>query len=168
MEFYTGSAAVINCGIGSCTTFRYLTEYWDDYVLKLKPSLVILEPHTINDWLSGNSPHIYGQNLQEMVSRLKRQNCRLVMLTVSPIMGPQAEPFNSTPYDEYVQQSRRTAQSLGIPLCDANDKMAKMIKGLSEEEAFNLLFRDNWHVNELGHKIYADTILETLINMKLI
>ncbi len=168
MELYFGEVAVINCGIGSCPTFRYLTEYWNDYVVSLKPSLVIMEPHTINDWLAGDTPSVYGQRLKEMIDRLRDMNCGVVMMTVAPIAGPQDVPFNKTPYSEYVEESRKAAEICNVPLSDANAVMNRQMEGLTEDEAFKLLFNDNWHVNAYGHSIYANEVYKTLIDMKYI
>ena len=168
IELYSGKVAVINCGIGSCPTFRYLTEYWNDYVVSLKPSLVILEPHTINDWLAADPPSVYGQRLKEMIDRLRDMNCGVVMMTVSPIAGPQDVPFNKILYSDYVEESRKVAKICNVPVCDANAVMNSQIKGLTEDEAFKLLFNDNWHVNAYGHSIYAREVFQTLVEMKYI
>lgn len=168
IEQYFGTTAVLNCGVGSSPTFRYLSEYWNDYVVSLKPSLCIMEPHTINDWLAGDPPNVYGQHLKEMIDRLRAINCGVVMMTVAPIAGPQDVPFNKTPYSDYVEESRRIAKICGVPQSDANAVMNSRIQGLSEDEAFKLLFCDNWHVNAYGHGIYANEAYRTLIDMKYI
>jgi len=103
-----------------------------------------------------------------MIDRLRAINCGVVMMTVAPIAGPQDVPFNKTPYSDYVEESRRIAKICGVPQSDANAVMNSRIQGLSEDEAFKLLFCDNWHVNAYGHGIYANEAYRTLIDMKYI
>jgi hypothetical protein len=95
-------------------------------------------------------------------------NCGVVMMTVAPIAGPQDVPFNKTPYSEYVEESRKAAEICNVPLSDANAVMNRQMEGLTEDEAFKLLFNDNWHVNAYGHSIYANEVYKTLIDMKYI
>ncbi|NLM77371.1 MAG: hypothetical protein GX173_04685 [Ruminococcaceae bacterium] len=165
LETYTGVAALLNCGIGRCPTGRFLEEYWEDYVARLQPSLVIMEPHTINDWLTGDPPQVYRAHLIEMIERLQAMSCAVILLTVAPIAGPQAMPFNKISYDAYMEESRKAARICSVPLCDANALMCRQIAGMSEEQARRHLFHDNWHVNELGHRIYADAAKATMIDL---
>lgn len=168
IETYSGQTAVLNSGIGSCPTFRFLSEYWDNYVQALHPSLVVLEPHTINDWLAGDPLPVYHRRLKNMVEKLMASGCDVIMLTVSPIMGSQDIPFNAVAYPSYVEESRRVAAECGIFLCDANALMERRLKGLANEEAFSLLFHDNWHVNALGHRIYAEALFNMITQNHLI
>ncbi len=168
IELYSGDAAVVNCGIGSCPTFKFYTDYWDTYVTELRPSVVVLEPHTINDWLAGDPPSVHNKRLKSMVEKLRAADCDVVMLTVSPILGSQDIPFNKVAYNLYVEEGRRVANECGISICDANAVMTRRMEGLTEDESRSLLFNDNWHVNELGHRIYAESAYDTLVQNNLI
>lgn len=168
IETYAGPAAVLNSGIGSCPTFRFLSDYWENYVQALRPSVVVLEAHTINDWLAGDPLPVYRKRLKNMVETLRASGCEVVMLTVSPILGAQDLPFNPIAYPLYVEESRRVAAECGVALCDANTLMEHRLNGLSQEEARALLFHDNWHVNALGHRIYAEALFDCLVENHLI
>ncbi len=162
VETYRGRYAVVNCGIGSCPVEKFVSGYFDDYAAVFRPAVTVLEAHTINDWLFKDPPERYRARLISAIEAFLSLGSRVLLLTVSPILGAQAMPFNPVPYSEYVEQSRAAAAETGVPLCDANALMGKLISGLDEEEAFALLYKDNWHVNALGHKIYAGAICTSL------
>jgi len=161
-EAYCGRAAVVNSGIGSCPAERFFSEFYEDYVAALRPDTVIMEAHTINDWLLGDPPETYRARLVNAISRLSRQGIRVILVTVSPILGEQALPFNRFPYESFIRQSRLAAAQTDTPLCDANALMKKLVSGLDSSGAAELLFADNWHVNALGHRIYAESIYRAL------
>ena len=162
LEWYAGNTAVINCGIGSCCTSLYRERYWTDYVEALRPSLVVMEAHTINDWLQADGPDAHQSRLEEMIRSLKEMGSRVILLTVSPILGPQVTAGHPAPYTAYVEASRRAAAATGIPLCDANALMTACLEGMEEEQAAAFLFADCWHVNERGHRLYAEAILQAI------
>lgn len=161
-EWYGGSLAVVNSGVGSSSTARYIDCFWEDYVEALSPSLVIMEAHTINDWILADGPENYQKRLEKMIKRVKRLGSHVVLLTVSPIIGAQTRPYADTPYNDYVEASRRAAVKMQIPLCDANAIMSDCIFGMPEKRAAEFLFWDEWHVNDRGHRLYAQMIFQTL------
>lgn len=161
-EWYGGSQAVINNGVGSSSTARYVECFWKDYVEELSPSLVIMEAHTINDWLLADGPENYQKRLENMIERVQQLGSRVVLVTVSPIIGEQTRPNVDIPYSDYVEASRRAAAKMRIPLCDANAIMSACISNMSEDRAAELLFWDQWHVNDRGHQLYAQMIFQTL------
>jgi len=162
IEAYRGEYAVINSGIGSCPTFRYMEEYWADYVEDYRPAIVLIEAHTINDWLAGGSPVEYEQNLVRYIKKIKKLNAIPVLLTVSPVMGSQNAPYNKFSYGEFIDASRRAAQSEGIDIADANHEMKQHLNKLTESEQERLMFSDNWHVNDFGHSIYAQCAIKKI------
>lgn len=162
VEMYRGPFAVVNSGIGSCPSGRFLDVYWSERVSALKPFAAIVEPHSINDWVNKQTPQQTEQTLNAMIDRFSAEACRTLMLTVSPILGPQSLPLNENHYVEFVEASRRVARQRGIPLCDANAAMLQRMQGLSCDEQRALLFDDDWHVNNLGHQIYAQTAWDGL------
>jgi lysophospholipase L1-like esterase len=162
IETYKGEYAVINSGIGSCSTLRYIEEYWNDYVECYHPSLVLMEAHTINDWLTKCPPDEYEKNLVRFIRKIKQINAIPVLMTVSPILGNQSAPFNDYPYDEFIKASRRAAQSENINIADANLEIRRQLYGLSQERQFQLMFSDNWHINDLGHELYAQCAIKKI------
>lgn len=158
LEGYGGPVAVVNAGIGSCPVGRYLDEYWNDYVQALQPTLTVIEPHTINDWLTGDSPAVYEDRLCTLIERLRSLGSAAVLLTVSPICGDQVRPGSTEDYDAYVEASRRAAARRAIPVADAHREMAARLVGMDAPQAFAYLYHDNWHVNDRGHALYAQTV----------
>lgn len=167
-EWHRGPFAVINSGIGSCPVSRYMETYWADYVEALHPSLIIMEAHTINDWLLGEGPQVYQKRLEQMIGRAKATGSQVLLLTVSPILGVQFAAGSDEPYEAYVEASRRAAENGSVLLCDANAQMNLQLKGLTEEAAAACLFADPWHVNDRGHQIYAEMIYNALLQGKYI
>lgn len=161
MEFCSGEYAVINSGIGSCTTKRYLEECFDYSVAAFNPDIIIAEAHTINDWIHHTSAE-YKDNLERLLDAFIKTGGTVIMTTVSPILGEQKRTENSDDYQKYIDISIETAMSKGIIVADTNKVMSEKLQGLSEEEKFSLMYSDKWHVNDLGHKIYADAIISEL------
>lgn len=163
IECYQGAYAVINSGIGSCPTERFMAEYWDDYVVAYHPSFVIMEPHTINDWLTGAPAEVYLQRVRKMISSFKAMNTAPILLTVSPVMGAQSQPYGAADYTAYIKASIAAAKECNIPIADSHAVMIEKLNGLTAEQQYSLLFHDNWHVNDLGHQIYAQTAFDALL-----
>ncbi|MBO5274018.1 MAG: SGNH/GDSL hydrolase family protein [Clostridia bacterium] len=159
---FSGSYAVIRQGVGSCHCLRFAEDYYGDCVTPFTPHILIAEAHTINDWLTGCTPEVYGEHLSRLLGRMKQDCAHLHLLTVSPVAGSQDAPYNSTPYNRFIEASRKTAAAMVIPMIDANAAMESALAGLSKEERFARLFADNWHVNDFGHKIYADEIMKMI------
>lgn len=163
IEAYSGEYAVINSGIGSCTTSRFLNEYWDDYVKLYQPHIVIMEAHTINDWLEGSLPEVYIQRLIKMIEKFKALGATPVLMTVSPIMGAQSKPYNNIDYSKYITASISAATQCGTSIADANKIMYQNMNGYTQEQKRAFLFNDDWHVNDAGHQIYAEAAFEKII-----
>ncbi len=165
VEAYSGRFAVINSGIGSCPSYRFRDEYFEDYVANVKPDIVLAEAHTINDWIVGDSPKTYGDRLEKLLKKFQTLGGETALMTVSPILCEQSLDGGAD-YSEYVDVSREVAERLGIPLCDANRIMRTCISGMSEDEASAWMFSDRWHPNERGHAIYAELLYEFLHQKK--
>ncbi len=162
VESYAGSCAVVNGGVGSSAVKSFCERHWQERVAAVQPDVVLMEAHTINDWLTGESPEEYRLHLEEAIGRFQALSSRVVLMTVSPIAGAQQLPGLSAKYDEFVEASRRAAEDSGVLLCDANRMMRLMLEDMTEEQAEQYLFADVWHVNDRGHAIYAQMLYETL------
>lgn len=160
VEAYSGEYAVVNCGIGSCPSERYLRQYVDERIVPLMPSAVVLEPFTINDWLSGAAPETITENLRKLISRFSDMGAEVFYLTVSPILGPEE---NLTQYQRYIEAGYKAIENLPVHLCDANAVMNKEISGFTEDQKRHHLFHDDWHPNNYGHRLYAETVLAQLL-----
>lgn len=161
-EEYFGSHAVINCGLGSCPTFRFTNDFAGDYLDAINPDFAVIEPCTINDWLSGETPEQYLDSLRIMIDRIVSV-CRdgALMTTVSPIMGDQTAKDGSHQYDEYIAASRAAAGKCGVPVADSYAAMKSVMAKMTADEQFAFLFADRWHPNDRGHAIYADEIINS-------
>jgi hypothetical protein len=147
-ELYSGGYAVINSGVGSCTTTRFIEQFYESYVKRFDPFIIVAEAHTINDWLNRVTPSDVNANLRHILCGCPK--AKAVLLTVSPIGGDTALPWNDIDYREYVTESRCAAKEAGVPIADAN-----ILIGTDK-------FTDMWHVNEEGHRIYFETIIRAL------
>ena len=164
LELYSGEYAVINSGIGSCPTERYMANYWEKYVTALKPYLMLIEGHTINDWLTRQPPEKYAENLDRYFTMAEQASVKApIFLSVAPILGTQSEPCSPYEYCKLIEQSKAVAQKHGFEIADANAVMNERISGMSESEAFNLLFSDNWHLNVPGNLLYAEIALPYIL-----
>ena len=122
-----------------------------------RPDLVVVEPCSINDWIEGLGPDESRRRTCETFARISALGARALLLTVSPIAGEQIR--NGFNYGDYIAASREAASACGVPIADANAKMTKLLAGLNPSEARKLLYSDDWHVNALGHRLYAEEII---------
>jgi len=156
IEGYSGPYAVINAGVGSTTVGRFAERFFTPYVEAYEPDLVIMEAHSINDWLSGPEPGVYLENLVSMIKRIRELGAQVILLTVSPILGNQIA--NGRNYSLYIEASREAARKTGVPIADANLMMAGRLRELSEQGQREL-YPDDWHVGDSGHLLYFETLL---------
>ncbi len=147
-EYYSGGYAVINAGVGSCTTRRYLEQFYRDYVELFEPCCIVAEAHSINDWLNHIPLDEVKTNLVKILTGCG--NAHPVLVTVQPIAGETAQPFSDIDYEEYITVSRETALENGFTLVDANRAIG------------HAHFSDNWHPDEEGHAIYFREIMKVL------
>lgn len=164
-ELYEGDAAVVNAGVGSCGSERYGSEFWPRFVEPCGPDILVIQAPTINDWLTGCTPRACRGKLRELIQKGKAAGARPILVTAAPILGPQALPFNSEPYDRFVEASRLAAAEEGVRVADANAAMNNLLETLPPEVWGSRLFADNWHVNALGHRLYAEAVLPVLKNL---
>ena len=159
IEEYFGEYAIVNCGVGSCPTFRYTDEQWNRLVEPLNASIFLIEPCTINDWLASTTTDEYYANTLRLLDMAKNSGITL-MMTVSPILGEQVNMSSDAKcnYSEYIEKSVEAARDLDIPVIDTNRAISEKISGMSDVESLKYMFTDIWHPNGLGHRIYAETV----------
>lgn len=164
---YPGVYRIVNSGIGSCPARRYVTEYWEEWVAAHKPEIIVIQPHTINDWLTREGAARYKKDLDAYVRKACQTAHKVLLTTVSPILGEQKRSGRSDgyclfdscsdSYADYVSVIPQVAVARRVPLAD--------VYPLLGDPAY---FADNWHVNNAGHKIYAETVWKQLLNHKYI
>ena len=157
-----GEYIVINNGVGYCPSSRYREECFDYCIADMKPDIVIMEGHTINDWLALESPQAHYDSLKALVEQTQELGAKVLFCTVSPIAGnPLSQKFGLH-YQDYMDISKKIGELPGVHYVDANAVFEKAMEGMDEKERFDYMHVDNWHVNARGHKIYADTITAKL------
>lgn len=153
-EYYSGDYAVINAGVGSCTTRRYLEQFYDSYVKLFDPCCIVAEAHSINDWLNHIPLDEVKTNLAKILTGCP--DAYPVLMTVQPVDGPTALPFSKIDYEEYIRVSREAAAENGFCLVDGNRAIG------------HAHFSDNWHPDEEGHAIYFRAIMKALEDGKIL
>jgi hypothetical protein len=161
IELYSGETAVINSGVGSCTTRRFLDEYWESHVTQYSPQVVLIEGHSINDWLHNVKICGYIENLKTLFARTREIGAIPILLTVSPILGNQLSD-SGVEYGEYIEASKAAAVQSDVMIADANLLIENVYERLSHDTRHMEMFMDVWHVSNLGHYNYFQAISKTL------
>lgn len=164
VELYTGTYALVNCGIGSCPVGRYTDEYFSRYVEPLSPYAILFEGCTINDWLLTPSATRYAADLRRMLVAQRDLTPRVLWHTVTPVGGSQVSG-HGTVYGEYVNAERSVAGEAGVTLVDCNAAMTNILSALPEEERAPYFYHDPWHPNGEGHRLYAEAIFPHLMGL---
>lgn len=163
VETYSGEYAVVNCGVGSCPVSRFLPVYAPTYVDALKPNIVLAQGHTINDWLTPETPDEYADALRGYLTHEQNLGARTVMLAVEPILGRQNSSCGAA-FSEYIAASLRAAADSHTPIADAYGEMLSRAS-LPDGSLDPAWFEDNWHPNFRGHRLYADCVWKILREM---
>lgn len=156
LETFGGEWAVIGSGVGSCDSGRYCREYFEEGVAEFSPSIVIAEMHTINDWMEGFTPTEYKKNIHMLIDSILKIGATPIMLSVSPIVGEQDG------YEALVAAAEEAVLEHGVPFANAHAVFEQRMQGMTEEQRRESMYSDRLHVNNAGHRIYADTIKSVL------
>ena len=157
-----GAYAVINSGIGSCTTKRYMDEGFTYCVAEFDPAIVVAEAQTINDWIHYDSSETHETMLNRLLDHCKDNGAKLIYSTVAPIRGAQESKKFGLLYEDFIAASKRVGQRDDLLFADSHAAFCEEISQIPQEEQFDAFYVDNWHVNGRGHKLYADTIFAKL------
>lgn len=164
IQYAAGEYAVVNSGIGSCTSKRYFEECFDYCVTDFKPDIIVAEGHSINDWIKYATAQEHYDALKVMMERFLAMGAKVLFTTVSPIESKQENAAGNL-YQGFIDASRRAAQDLNIPIADAHEHFTQALAPIPKEERSAYMYVDKWHVNARGHKIYAESIWEKLKDM---
>lgn len=157
-----GEYAVVNSGVGSCTTRRYLEECFDYCVADFHPDYIIAEAHTINDWLNYPEPEEHSRRLNALLDKMKTLGAKLMLVSVAPVAGKQESAKFGMPYDSFVKETRRLAERQDLVFADAYAAFLRALEQIPDADRWEQMYVDNYHVNGRGHKIYAETIINNL------
>lgn len=161
IQFAAGEYAVVNSGVGSCSSERYLEECLPYCVDAFRPDIIIAEGHSINDWIQYNSAQKHYETLKTLMQTFRANGAQVVFLTVAPIEGRQ-ENAAGIPYGEFIAASKQMATELALPTADANEAFARALASIALERRSDEMYVDRWHVCGKGHRIYAECIIEQL------
>lgn len=147
-------------------------------VLALNPSLIILEPMVINDWFHGVNVQDTTSCLQEMIRRIKKANCDVLVITPAPCVTTDV-PLDYNQHPDYATNPPLTNNLNGLGsfevYIDVILKVAywERVPVINNYKYFLERFykadHQNWtlgtnagriHVNQHGHDIYADGIIQ--------
>ena len=157
-----GAYALINSGVGSCTTKRYLDECFSYCVAEFDPDIVVVEAQTINDWIHYDSVNQHDRGLNQLLARCGENGAKLVLSSVAPIRGSQESKQFGLLYEDFIAASKQVGEREDLLFADSHAAFLAALATIPQEEQFDRFYVDNWHVNALGHQIYAETIFAKL------
>ncbi len=163
IRYCSGKWTCINSGVGSCTSVDFKNNFFPFNVLPFAPDIIIAEPHTINDWLSGCTPTEYSHRVKDLLKALKDNTKKLFLMTVSPILGPQSVPFNNYEYSLFTKAAIKAANDIGVPVIDSGADIERYLYNLDEGQVARH-YKDNWHLRQVGHELYAQSIINAIDN----
>jgi len=161
-ERWSGDYAVVNCGVGSCTTERYKNECLPDLIAEFPEKIFLAEVHTINDWVKNNTIEAYSQALSEMLEIMKKNSELTMAITVSPILREEPVPYATDFYEKFVDEAYRVIQNAEVPMIDAHKAFSERIAGYTAEELIGTFYGDDLHPRQPGYTLYAEVIIEKL------
>ena len=148
-----------NAGISGDTTTRGLLRLERD-VLAHKPHLVTIM-FGMND-LVRTPVADFQNNLREIIRRCRAIDAEVILCTQNSVVENRKWPRAKVA--EFTQAIRDIAQAESLPVADCfaavEDIHAK------DELEWNLLLSDYIHPNMAGHKLFAETIAQTITGQK--
>ena len=159
---------MLNAGVRSAPTYLYEVGYWESHVAAAKPDVILAEAHTINNWLHGNTPQVYGESLAQLLTHYQTLTNCVAVISVAPIGGETRSPNGGEEYANLSAIVGRTARQLGLPLCDVETAILQQTADLNCEQYEREWLDDVWHPNNRGHEVYANILFEFFKNERLI
>ena len=153
---------MINSGVGSTSTRKYMEYFWNDMVLSYKPDIVVIMS-AINDWIENRNVGLneYRMLLSKMSEDVFAIGGEVVMIVESPVQGAQYSGEHN--YEDYIAVSRQVAfANPRIRLADSNQHMKKFLVNGDIQENAKFLFEDRLHVTQIGHFIYLKDVTDAL------
>jgi lysophospholipase L1-like esterase len=175
------SLSVLNAGVPGDTT-REARKRFERGVLAHRPRIVVIQ-FGINDaavdvWkqapATGSRVPLaeYEQNLRWMITTLRAQKAKPVLMTTNPLRWTnklrdlygkppyhpdEADGFDLPVLSRYNEVVRRLAQELNVPLVDVHDAF---LAGNPDQ-----LLLDGMHPNDAGHQIIAELLQPVIRNL---
>lgn len=158
LESYAGSRAVVNAAVGSCPSDRYRSHYWPAVWELLRPGDWVVLPFAINCWIHQLTLECFEDNLFRMANAARQKGAQPVIMTLAPVLEEQYIGSSGIPYRAYNQTARQLAERENLPLIDGEACFDRELAGLEEPERREKAYRDKWHVNSWGHRLYFSCI----------
>lgn len=173
------SPRVFNAGRPGDTT-EDARERFQAEVIDRRPDIAVIA-FGINDsavdvWKGAEAPRVglerYEENLRGFVRALRAIGTRPVLMTPNPLAWTDdlKARYGKPPYDpddpdgfnavlrDYADGARRVARDTGAALVD----VYALFEARAREHPEQALLLDGMHPNDLGHRLVADALLETL------
>lgn len=161
IHYAAGEYVVLNSAVGACSTKRYLEECFTYAVEDMHPDIVVAEAQTINDWIQYKTAQEHYDTLVALIGRCRQLGAKVLFSTVAPIESVQ-ENAAGVPYKDFIDASLRAAADTGVILVDSYQRFKDALAPIPQEEQYDYMYVDRWHVRAKGHKLYADAIWESL------
>lgn len=146
---------VINAGISGNSTIDALNRLKKD-VLDHKPDLVTVM-FGLNDIVRVPKPE-FQANLKSIIEQCRGVGAEVMLCTPNGVYDTPGRPM--TKLEEYNQAMKDVAAEMKVGFCDVYAAYQAVRK--QNELDFRLLLSDPFHPNMDGHKINAETIINTL------
>jgi len=147
-QFHEVNAVIVNAGGWGETSGDGLSRLPD--ILEEDPEVVVIG-FGMNDQERGVSLKEFTANISNMVSAFQEAKVRVLMLTINPVRD-KAEGSGNVRVEKYNRAIKELAREKHVRIVDINSQWKQQIKPLKKG------LRDSCHPNELGNKLYAQTI----------
>jgi hypothetical protein len=138
-------------------------------VVNYSPSLVILQPMVINDFVDDIALTVMISNVKQMIKDLRTVNCDVVMILPPPIATTSTpwdyadgEVLDDTAkawkYHEGIEAMRGVARQLVVPLVDTYKYLEDEYNSVNHQYWFQANSRT--HTNQWGHDLFAEAIIK--------
>ena len=163
---------VINAGICGVTASRSLARM-DSQVLKYDPDLIIV-CFGLNDVLLDLD--LYINSLREIFGKCKNSGADVIFMTPNMLntyvaddtpksyveyAKNSAEIQNSGKFDRYIDEAKKLADEMDIPVCDCYSKWKKLEE--NGADVTRLLANRINHPNEAMHWLFAHSLFEMIM-----
>ncbi|MEZ6046666.1 MAG: GDSL-type esterase/lipase family protein [Planctomycetaceae bacterium] len=145
----------VNSGISGHTTVKGLERFKRD-VLDHHPDIVTIM-FSLND-ATGLPLDQFEANLMNMINQSRNAGIEVVLCTPNSVFETKERPIARL--EQYVAIIRKLAEQEKLPLADCYAAYEKLHQ--QDEWAWTMLMSDDIHPNMRGHKLLAETIINTL------
>ncbi|MBE7045570.1 MAG: GDSL family lipase [Ruminococcaceae bacterium] len=169
---------MINAGIGG-TTAGFAVERIDRDIISKKPDLcVVAFGLNDNDVKTEDPLKTFADNLRAIFTKLQENDIEIIFMTenmmndeiIEAAIEPQYREYadvtcerqNNGWMDTFMEETRKVSAEFGIPVCDCYAKWKKLRE--NGVRTTRLLINGINHPNQAMHKLFAYSLLETMLN----